>query len=56
MNVEFKANFEKDLRAVKDKTLLRRVGELIEATERARTLDEVGNVKKLKGGDRYFRV
>lgn len=56
MNVEFKASFEKDVRAVKDKALLRRVGELIEAVERAQTLDEVGSLKKLKGGGGYFRA
>jgi mRNA interferase RelE/StbE len=56
LNVEFKASFEKDVRAVKDKPLLRRVAELIEAVGRAQTPDEVGNLKKLKGGGGYFRV
>lgn len=56
MNVEFRESFTKDLRAVTDKPLLRRVRELIEAVEKAQNLGEVGDLKKLKGGGNYFRV
>jgi mRNA interferase RelE/StbE len=56
LNVEFKESFLKDLRGVKDKALLRRVRELIETVEQVKALDEIGNLKKLKGGGRYFRV
>ena len=56
MNVEFKDGFLKDLRGVKDKALLRRVRELIETVERAQGLDEIGNVKRLKGSGSYYRV
>jgi mRNA interferase RelE/StbE len=56
MNVEFSGSFLKDLRGVKDKVLLRRVKELIETVEQARTLTEIGSVKKLEGGGRHYRV
>jgi mRNA interferase RelE/StbE len=56
VNVEFKDSFLKDLRGTKDKALLRRVSELIEAVEQADGLDEVGNLKRLKGGGNYYRV
>jgi mRNA interferase RelE/StbE len=56
LNVEFRESFTKDLRAVTDKPVLRRVRELIEAVEKAQNLGEVGNLKKLKGGGSYFRV
>ncbi len=56
MNVEFKDGFLKDLSGLKDKALLRRVKELIERVEQAQALDEIGNLKKLKGGGQYFRV
>lgn len=56
MNVEFRDGFLKDLRGVKDQALLRRVRALIEIAEQAQDLDEIGNVKKLKGGGSYYRV
>jgi mRNA interferase RelE/StbE len=56
LNVEFKEGFLKDVRGVKNKALLRRVRELIETVEQAQSLDEIVNVKKLKGGGQYFRV
>lgn len=56
MNVGFRDSFAKDLKGVKDKSLLKRVREIIEAAERADTLDDLSNLKKLKGGGNYFRL
>ena len=56
MNVAFKEGFAKDLRAVRDKSLLRRVRAVIEEFERAQTPGEVAGLKKLKGGGNYYRV
>lgn len=56
MKVEFRESFTKDLRAVTDKPLLRRVRELIETAEQAQSLSEVRSLKKLKGGGNFFRV
>lgn len=56
MNVSFRETFSRDLRAVKDKSLLRRVKAVIEEFEHAQRLDEVTGLKKLKGGGSYFRV
>jgi mRNA interferase RelE/StbE len=56
VNVEFRDGFLKDLRGMKDKALLRRVRELIETVEQARGLDEIGSLKRLKGGGSYYRV
>jgi len=55
VKVEFRESFAKDLKGVKEKGLLRRVRELIEATEKANSLAELSNLKKLKGGGNYFR-
>ena len=55
MKVEFRDNFAKDLKGVKDKSLLNRVKEAIEAIEKANSLIEMSNLKKLKGGGNYFR-
>ncbi|HEV2762106.1 MAG TPA: type II toxin-antitoxin system RelE/ParE family toxin [Pyrinomonadaceae bacterium] len=56
MKVEFRESFAKDLKAVGDKGLLRRVREVIEAVERANSLTELPNLKKLKAGGSYFRL
>ena len=56
MKVKFRESFAKDLKGVKEKGLLRRVRELIEATEKANSLAELSNLKKLKGGGNYFRL
>lgn len=56
MDVAFKESFARDLRTVKDKSLLRRVRSLIEEFEHAQRPDEVAGLKKLKGGGNYYRV
>ena len=56
MKVEFRDSFAKDLKGVKEKGLLGRVREVIEAVEKAGSLAELPNLKKLKGGGNYFRV
>ena len=56
MRVEFRDSFAKDLKGVKEKGLLQRVKEVIEAIEKANSLAELSNLKKLKGGGNYFRV
>ena len=56
MKVEFRESFAKDLKDVKDKGLLKRVKEVIEAFEKADSLVGISNLKKLKGGGNYFRL
>ncbi len=56
MNVLFRESFAKDLRALKDKTLLGRIRALVENVEKAGTLAEVAGVKKLRGGEAYYRI
>jgi mRNA interferase RelE/StbE len=56
VKVAFKESFAKDLKGVKEKGLLQRVQEIIEAIEKANSLAELSNLKKLKGGGNYFRV
>jgi mRNA interferase RelE/StbE len=56
VKVEFKESFAKDLKGVKDKGLLKRAREIIEAVEKADSLTEISNLKKLKGGVNYFRL
>lgn len=41
---------------MRDKALRERIKETIERVEEAQTLQEIGNIKKLRGGERYYRV
>ncbi len=56
MKVEFRESFAKDLKGVKDKSLLRRAKEVIEAVEKADSLANIANLKRLRGGGNYFRM
>lgn len=56
MNVAFKNSFLKDLRKIKEHALAMRVKEVIESIEQASTLQEIGNLKQLKGSTGYYRV
>ena len=56
MKVEFKDSFARDLKNVKDKGLLKRVKGVIEAVEKADSLSELQNLKKLQGGGHYYRL
>lgn len=56
MNAEFTESFLKDLRAVRDKELLRRVKKLIESVEHAPNLGALVNIKKLKGSSHHYRA
>jgi mRNA interferase RelE/StbE len=52
----FRESFARDLKGVRDKKLLRRVKECIEAVEKADSLNAFPNLKKLKGAKSYFRL
>jgi mRNA interferase RelE/StbE len=56
MRVEFKKGFIRDLKKVKDRLLLKQVTEVIRLVEEAQNLSEVENLKKLRGGERYYRI
>ena len=56
MKAEFKNSFIRDLKRVKEKLIKDRVKETIELVEKAANLHEVKNLKKLKDGDRYYRI
>jgi len=56
MKVEFRKSFTKDLKNVSDKSLLEKVKSEIESIEKADSLREIANRKKLKGFENYFRL
>jgi mRNA interferase RelE/StbE len=56
LNVEFRASFARDLKKIKDEKLKARVREVVDRVEQAQSLQEVENLKKLRGSDRYYRI
>ncbi len=56
MKVQFKKSFLKDLKALGDPAIRRRVRQAIAQAEEAPTLLQVENLKKLKGGAPYYRI
>jgi mRNA interferase RelE/StbE len=56
VKVEYESSFLKDLDAVQDNALRQRVKRLILRLEAARSLREVGDVKKMHGKELFYRV
>ena len=56
MKVEFRRTFEKDLKKINEKSLLVKIKSAITSVEEASSLDDVANLKKLKGDEGYFRI
>jgi mRNA interferase RelE/StbE len=52
----FRESFERDLSAVTDAGLLRRIQKVIEHVEAARTFQEIPNLKRLEARGKYFRI
>jgi mRNA interferase RelE/StbE len=56
MIVEFDKSFEKTLDKIKDKSLFPRINKIIVNLEKANSLSELINVKKLSGFKNYYRI
>jgi mRNA interferase RelE/StbE len=56
VKVAFRKSFQRDLKAITDKRLLKRVKEIIEAVETTDSLALLPNLKSLKGTRDYFRL
>ena len=56
MKFEIKKAFLKDLKKINDKKLLREMKDLFEKVEKANNLQDIPNVKKLKGFEEFYRI
>ena len=56
MNAEFRKSFLKDLEHINDQPLKERVKDAILRVEAAGTLQDIENIRKLRGGDRHYRI
>jgi mRNA interferase RelE/StbE len=53
----FRRSFERDLKKLKkDHQMLRRIRAAIEEVESASDLDQLSSLKKLRGGEEYYRL
>jgi mRNA interferase RelE/StbE len=56
LKVDFKRSFLRDLKYIDEKALKNRVKETIQSIEQAQGPKDISNLKKLKYGDRYYRI
>ena len=56
MKVDFRNSFLGDLKRVKDTPIRNRVRETIQSLEQAQSLEKISDLRKLKYGDRSYRI
>ena len=56
MKTAFRESFARDLGGLRNKKLLKRIRDVIESVEKARSLNELPHLKKLKGEKNYYRL
>ena len=56
MKVRYEASFAKGLKNVRDKSLLKRIAEIIDEVKKADTAKQINSLKKLKGYDTFYRI
>lgn len=56
MEVAFKNSFLKGIKKLRDKSLKDDIFDAINAAEQAESLDDIPNIKKLKGYTVYYRI
>ena len=56
MNVRVDKTFERDIKKIKDKSVLAKVADTIEQVQASSTKEQIKNIKKLKGFHSYYRI
>ncbi len=56
MKILFEESFAKDLKRIKDRKILKRLGLIIQEVKDATKITKIKNLRKLKGYDSYFRI
>ncbi len=56
MKVEFRSSFARDLRKIREEGVKQQVRDTIDLVEAAQSLREIAELKKLRVGDRYYRI
>lgn len=56
MKTLYKNSFVKDLKKVREKDIKNRVRSMIEDAEQAEKISELTGLKKMRGGENYYRI
>jgi mRNA interferase RelE/StbE len=56
LKTQFKKRFLKDIEALGNPAIRKRIRQAITQAEEAPSLSQVENLKKLKGGEQYYRI
>ena len=56
MKVAFRESFLRDLRAIKDQPVLRRIRDVIDNIAQSEKPTDISNLKKLKGKGQFYRI
>ncbi len=56
MTVKIDKSYEKDTDKIRDQKLLLRIAEVIDGIKTCNKTEEIKNLKKLKGGNEYYRI
>ena len=56
MEIKIDKSFQKDTRRIKDKSILQRIANIVANAQRAKTLEEIKNLKKIQGTQSMYRI
>ena len=56
MEIKIDKSFQKDTRQIKDKSILQRIANTIANVQRAKTLKDIKNLKKIQGTQSMYRI
>jgi len=56
LNVAFKESFLRDIERIRSRSLRERVKGVIERVEAAQTSQGIPNLRRLRGGERHYRI
>ena len=56
MKIRLKQSFHKDIKKIKEKSLKESLATVIESVESASSMQEIPNLRKLKGYKDYYRI
>jgi mRNA interferase RelE/StbE len=56
MGIKIDKSFQKDTRRIKDKSILQRIANTIANIQRAKNLEDIKNLKKIRGTHSMYRI
>ena len=56
MKIRYEASFAKDLKNIREKSLLTRVAKIIDEVKKGDNAKQIDSLKKLKGYDTFYRI